>query len=124
MRTERGEVSAEAVIIVPVVFLFLLFGVQVAAIFHAANIATAAAAQGAAAAAAFGGNETTGERLAVMAAVEMGGKLRESPVVVVRSETVEVSVSVALPRIIPGFPARVERRVIEPRELFVGEEDR
>jgi hypothetical protein len=124
MSTERGEVSAEAVIIVPVVFLFLLLGVQVAALFHAANIATAAAAQGAAAAAAFGGSGTTGERLAVMAAVEMGGKLHESPVVVLQSETVQVSVSIAIPRIIPGFPVSVERRIVEPRELFVGEDDR
>jgi len=124
MSTERGEVSAEAVIIVPVVFLFLLLGVQVAALFHAANIATAAAAQGAAAAAAFGGSGTTGERFAVMAAVEMGGKLHESPVVVVQSEIVQVSVSVALPRIIPGFPVSVERRIVESRELFVGEDDR
>ena len=59
-----------------------------------------------------------------MAVVEMGGKLHESPVVVVHSETVEVSVSIALPRILPGFPVSVERRIAEPRELFVGEDDR
>ena len=124
MRVERGEVSAEAVIIVPVVFLILLFGVQVATVFHAANIATAAAAQGAAAAAAMGGDAISGERVATMSVAELGGRLNSIPVVHVGADIVEVSVRIDVPQIVPGFPSDVVRTVSEQRELFIEEADR
>ena len=124
MRHERGEVSAESVIIVPVVFFVLLLGVQVTTLFHAANIATAAAAQGAAAAAASGASELDGERVASISVAELGGSLSSSPKVDLRSDWVAVTVRISVPQIIPGFPRVIERNVIERKERFVGELDR
>ena len=124
MRHERGEVSAESVIIVPVVFFVLLLGVQATTLFHAANIATAAAAQGAAAAAASGATELDGERVASISVAELGGSLSSSPKVDLRSDWVAVTVRISVPQIIPGFPRVIERNVIERKERFVGELDR
>ncbi|NDC45031.1 MAG: hypothetical protein EBZ55_02930 [Actinobacteria bacterium] len=124
MRHERGEVSAESVIIVPVVFFVLLLGVQATTLFHAANIATAAAAQGASAAAASGASELDGERVASISVAELGGSLSSSPKVDLRSDWVAVTVRISVPQIIPGFPRVIERNVIERKERFVGELDR
>jgi Flp pilus assembly protein TadG len=124
MRHERGEVSAESVIIVPVVFFVLLLGVQATTLFHAANIATAAAAQGAAAAAASGASELEGERVASISVAELGGSLSSPPEVKMRSDWVEVTVHIAIPQIIPGFPRVIERNVTERKERFVEELDR
>ena len=124
MRHERGEVSAESVIIVPVVFLVLLLGVQATTLFHAANIATAAAAQGASAAAASGASELDGERVASISVAELGGSLSSSPKVDLRSDWVAVTVRISVPQIIPGFPRVIERNVIERKERFVKELDR
>ena len=124
MRHERGEVSAESVIIVPVVFFVLLRGVQATTLFHAANIATAAAAQGASAAAASGASELDGERVASISVAELGGSLSSPPKVDLRSDWVAVTVRISVPQIIPGFPRVIERNVIERKERFVGELDR
>ena len=124
MRHERGEVSAESVIIVPVVFFLLLLGVQATTLFHAANIATAAAAQGASAAAASGASELDGERVASISVAELGGSLSSPPKVDLRSDWVAVTVRISVPQIIPGFPRVIERNVIERKERFVGELDR
>ncbi|NCZ92644.1 MAG: hypothetical protein EBZ00_01520 [Actinobacteria bacterium] len=124
MRHERGEVSAESVIIVPVVFFVLLLGVQATTLFHAANIATAAAAQGASAASASGASELDGERVASISVAELGGSLSSPPKVDLRSDWVAVTVRISVPQIIPGFPRVIERNVIERKERFVGELDR
>ena len=124
MRYERGEVSAESVIIVPVVFFVLLLGVQATTLFHAANIATAAAAQGASAAAASGASELDGERVASISVAELGGRFSSPPKVDLRSDWVAVTVRISVPQIIPGFPRVIERNVIERKERFVGELDR
>jgi Flp pilus assembly protein TadG len=124
MRHERGEVSAESVIIVPIVFFVLLLGVQATTLFHAANIATAAAAQGASAAAASGASELDGERVASISVAELGGSLSSPPKVDLRSDWVAVTVRISVPQIIPGFPRVIERNVIERKERFVGELDR
>lgn len=44
---ERGETTAQAVLAVPVLLLFLLFGVQVSMFFNAAQLAAIAAQDGA-----------------------------------------------------------------------------
>ena len=124
MRHERGEVSAESVIIVPVVFFVLLLGVQATTLFHAANIATAAAAQGASAAAASGASELDGERVASISVAELGGSLSSPPKVDLRSDWVAVTVRISVPQIIPGFPRVIERNVIERKERFLKELDR
>ena len=124
MRVERGDATAEAVILVPVVFLVLLLAVQCAAILHAGNVATAAAAQGAAAAAAHDAASVDGERVATLSVVELGATLIDKPMVLVDPQDARVSVTIKVPRILPGFPERITRIVTESRERFVGEGER
>lgn len=124
MQFERGENSVEAVLLVPVVFLMLLLGVQCAAIFHAGNVATAAAAQGAVAAAAFGAGPINGERAATVSAIELGATLVGAPVVAFSPRDVQVSVTLRVPQIVPGFPESLTRSAIESREEFIAERDR
>jgi hypothetical protein len=124
MKLERGEVSAEAALVVPVVFAVLLMGVQASILFHTTTVATASAAQGAAAAAAAGGSAVLGEKVATVTAVELGGRLTVTPHVEVLESSVAVSVRLDVPHVIPGFPTAVERKVVEARERFVDEDDR
>lgn len=123
-QVERGDATAEAVLLVPVVFLTLLFGVQFAALLHAGSVATAAAAQGAAAAAAHGSGLVDGERAATLTAVELDATLSDKPVVSFDYRDVRVRVTVKVPEIVPGFPGRVTRTATEAREMFAGEGER
>lgn len=124
MRWERGDATVESVLLVPVVFLVLAISVQVAVLFHAQNVATAAAAQGAAAAAAHGAQAIDGERAATISVAELGASLMTAPIVATNSRGVEVTVVVRVPQIVPGFPAEVTRQANEAREEIVTESDR
>jgi hypothetical protein len=112
------------VIVVPTVLLLLLVAVQVAVLLHGATVADAAAARGAAAGSAL---DTAPGRATEVAAAVVGesGSTLAAPVVVELAETtVRVRVTVAVPRILPLFPATVSRDAVEPRERFVPESER
>jgi Flp pilus assembly protein TadG len=112
-------VSAQVVLVIPVVILLLMLAIQAGLYFHASSIAGAAAAEGAAAASVARLPSEVAARRGQQAAenlvIEAGG---QSPAVAL------VAVEALVPRIIPFFPSSVRRTVIEPRERFTTEVSR
>lgn len=123
-RRDRGEATAQLVIVIPAIILLLLIGVQAAVWFHAAHVATAVAARGAAAGSVVDGGAGMASRAARELAADLNADLSESPTVVVSDRTVSVRVTVEVPRIAPFFPRRVSRFAVEPREEFLSEDQR
>jgi hypothetical protein len=121
---ERGETTAQAVLAVPVLLLFLLFGVQVTLYFHTAQLASISAQDGAIAGAAVGGSEIHAIAAAVKSAAELRASEGKTPVVRMGSREIEVEVLLRVPSIIPLFPETVTRSASEPLERFVLEVER
>ena len=61
---------------------------------------------------------------AVLTVSENGGHLVGPPIVAVGDRTVQVSVSLAVPQVVPFFPDVVTRVQLEPRERFIPEDQR
>ena len=124
-RRDRGEVSAQVVLVIPVIILLMMLAIQAGLYFHASSIAGAAAAEGAAAASvARIPSEVaarSGQRAAENLVIEAGGHTTSAALVAVNTETVTITVEALVPRIIPFFPSSVRRTVIEPRERFTTE---
>jgi hypothetical protein len=121
---ERGETTAQAVLAVPVLLLFLLFGVQVTLYFHTAQLASISAQDGAIAGAAVGGSEIHAIAAAVKSAAELRASEGKTPVVRMGSREIEVEVLLRVPSIIPLFPETVTRSASESLERFVLEVER
>ena len=125
---DRGEVSAQTVLVVPVVILILMIAIQAALWFHTANVAAAAAGEGAAAAAVANISSTEAAMRGVRAARELSSDAHSSmvtdPLVAVDPRRVVITVRLSVPRIVPFFPSTVTRAAVEPREVFTSEVDR
>jgi len=121
-------VSAQVVLVIPVVILLLMLAIQAGLYFHASSIAGAAAAEGAAAASVARLPSEVAARRGQQAAedlvIEAGGQSRAVALVAINTETVSITVEALVPRIIPFFPSSVRRTVIEPRERFTTEASR
>ena len=76
--TERGETTAQAVLAVPVLLLFLLFGIQSALYFHTAQLATIAAQEGVISGAIVNGSEVQAVAAAVVSVAEQHANLAMS----------------------------------------------
>lgn len=128
MRVDRGEVSAQTVLVVPVAILILMIAIQAALWFHTANVAAAAAGEGAAAASVANISSaeasTRGVRAARQLSVEAHSALVAEPLVAVDARRVVITVRLAVPRIVPFFPGTVTRAASEPREVFTTEVER
>lgn len=124
LHRDRGEATAQLVVIIPAIVLLLLIGVQAAVWFHAAHVATAVAARGAAAGSVVGGGAGTASSAARDLASDLGADLVGAPSVSVGDRTISVRVTVDVPRIAPFFPRRVSRFAVEPREVFRPEDER
>jgi hypothetical protein len=121
---DRGETTAQIVILVPVLMLLVLLVVQAALWFHTANIAQAGAARGAAAGAPATASAGAAANAAAVTVGENGGRLVGPPVVAVGDRTVQVSVTLTVPQVVPFFPRVVTRTQLEPRERFIPEDQR
>ena len=117
--------SAQVVLVIPVVILLLMLAIQAGLYFHTSSIAGAAAAEGAAAASGARVSSEVAARRGQQAAenlvIEAGGRTPTAALVAVNAETVAITVEALVPRIIPFFPSSVRRTVIEPRERFTTE---
>lgn len=122
--SDRGDATAQLVIVTPVLVLLIFLAVQAAIYFHAANVAAAAASQGAAAASprAAGAGDGIAAAQALMA--DLGADPAGAPVVNVSDGYVSVTVTVDVAQIVPFFPDSVSRSALEPQERFVPESDR
>jgi hypothetical protein len=121
---DRGETTAQAVLAVPVLLLFLLFGIQVTLYFHTAQLAAIAAQDGAIAGAAVGGSEVHAIAAVVKSAAELRASEGKTPVVRRGISEIQVEVSLNVPSILPLFPTSVTRSASEPLERFVLEVER
>ena len=121
---ERGETTAQVVLAVPVLLLFLLFGIQVSLYFHTAQIASIAAQEAAIAGAAAGSNEIEALAVAVRSVAELHASEGKTPIVRMGERTIEVEVLLRVPTVISLFPAFVTRSASEPLERYVCEVER
>lgn len=111
-------------ILTPLLILLVFLGIQSAIYFHAANVASAAASQGAAAGAPLSATPDAAVAAARQTVLDLDGDPVGAPTVLSGGGFVEVTVEVAIPRIVPFFPSRVRRTAIEPTERFVPESER
>ena len=121
---ERGETTAQVVLAVPVLLLFLLFGIQVSLYFHTAQIASIAAQEAAIAGAAAGSNEIEALAVAVRSIAELHASEGKTPIVRMGERTIEVEVLLRVPTVISLFPAFVTRSASEPLERYAYEVER
>ena len=121
---ERGETTTQVVLAVPVLLLFLLFGIQVSLYFHTAQIASIAAQEAAIAGAAAGSNEIEAIAVAVRSVAELHASEGKTPIVRMGERTIEVEVLLRVPTVISLFPAFVTRSASEPLEKYVYEVER
>ena len=121
---ERGETTAQVVLAVPVLLLFLLFGIQVSLYFHTAQIASIAAQEAAIAGAAAGSNEFEALAVAVRSVAELHASEGKTPIVRIGERTIEVEVLLRVPTVISLFPTFVTRSASEPLERYVYEVER
>lgn len=125
---DRGEVSTQVILVVPVIVLLLVVAVQAALVFHSGAVAAAAAARGAsvAAGAEFAGMAAavSGVQAASATVSELGSDVAATPTVAMSDGFVTFSVEVRVPRVAPFFPTTVTRTVVEPLERTTTEVDR
>lgn len=119
--TDRGEATAQTVIVVPVVLLILWLAIQATVFLHAANVASAAANEGAAVAARYGSSTGAGERAVQRTLTALGSTTKGTWVVKKSGKTVVATVNLRLPRIVPFFPLTVSRSAHESVEMFMTE---
>lgn len=123
----RGEVSIQALMIVPVTFSLLLLGVHFVQLAHGGHVAIAAANRGAQVASAGDGNETSiGATVGAVEEVvrDLGGRLGTLPIIDISQATVTVAVEVVFDGAVPFLPDRVRRSVTVPRERFLRDDER
>jgi TadE-like protein len=123
-RRDRGEATAQHVVLVPVLVLLVLLVVQAAMWFHVANIARAAASRGAAVGSLREASAADAARTASDVVADNSAALATAPSVSIDAGDVVVSVRLEVPRIVPFFPSVVERTQREPRERFIPEDER
>ena len=125
---DRGEVTSQVVIVIPLIVFVLMLAIQAALVFHTSAIASAAASRGASVASGARTPGMAGAVSGVFAAsdlvVELGGDLANTPSVGMADGRVTLSVEVRVPRIVPFFPATVVRTVVEPIERATLEVER
>ena len=121
---ERGETTAQAVLAVPVLLLFLLLGVQISMFFNTAQLASIAAQDGAIAGSVHGGSETLAIAAATKTTAEQRASEAKTPDVRIDNGVIEVKVILHVPSVVPFFTSSVSRSASEPLERFVLEVDR
>ena len=124
---DRGETSAQFVVLAPVLFALVLAVVQVSSLWTAAQTASIAARRGARAASMAGDHRRyfVSAATAVEATVgELRGRLAAPPEVRLDGTNVTVEVSLGISSIVPFVPSSVTRSVTVPLERFVQESER
>lgn len=124
VRHDRGEVSAETVIAIPVVFMVLLIAVQAAVFVHTAHVAQVTAAEGAQAAARYGGGVSAGADTTFRALVELQAQPDGIPRINLSEGVAEVTVALRVPRVAPFFDFVVTRTAREPIERVLLPDER
>jgi len=117
-------VSAESVIVFPVILCVVLIEIQAGIFMHGANAANHIAAQGALAAAGLRVSHDQAIRAVETTADAIGARLASVPEISISGTEVSARVTVVIPRAVPFFPEIVTRRVTVPRERYISYSDR
>lgn len=123
-RHESGEVSAETVLMVPIVFMVMVIAIQAAVFMHTAHVAQMSATEGAVAAARYGGGVSAGAEATVKALAELRATSTDIPTVNITNGFAEVTVGLRVPRVAPFFDLVVTRSAREPIERFLAPDER
>lgn len=123
-RHESGEVSAETVLMVPVVFMVMVIAIQAAVFMHTAHVAQMCATEGAAATARFGGGVSAGAEATAIAIAELRGTETDIPKVSITNGIAIVTVGLRVPQVAPFFDLVVTRSAREPVERFMAPDQR
>lgn len=117
---ERGSVTIQQVILLPLVFTVVFAGLQAALYYHASTVAGAAAQDGARAAAAYTmGSLEAGRDAAESALAQSHGALRDYAVTVSgTADGATVTVTGAASSIVPGITPPVARSATLPWETL------
>lgn len=120
MGTDRGSVSAELVISMPLLMLMILLIAQFALWAHATHIAQAAAAQGLAAARVSDGTTATGAAAAHQVLAQLGqGSLQDPQIAVARTaQQATVRITGAATAVVPFLHLRVHGEATGPVEVY------
>ena len=124
---DRGETSIQVMVLVPVILSIFFLCVHAAAMSHGGHVASLAAIRGAQLSASSNGMSfsTAVVRSEVLRTVsEMGNTLESDPRVLRYQGTVQVTVRVLIPRVVPFLPTSVRRSATVPLERFIEEQDR
>jgi hypothetical protein len=125
---DRGETSAETVLVLPILILLVMVVLQSALYFHTVHVARAAAAEGATAAASYlvpsSSTTITGSERAATFVAEAGGRIDGEPRAEFADGMVRVRVTLAVPSLVPFLSTRVTRDAAEPKERIVPEVER
>ncbi|WTW93453.1 pilus assembly protein [Streptomycetaceae bacterium NBC_01309] len=121
-RDERGAVSVQLVVLVPVLMLILLTIIQFALVQHAHHIAQSAAARALAAARAQNGTAADGDARARQVIAAIGGDVLTDPKVTVTRTTdrVRVAITGKVIAVLPGATLRVSAVAAGPADRWAG----
>lgn len=123
--SSRGETSAQTVILLPALLLMLWIGVHTALLLHSGNVASAVADVVARRAASLDGSfDGSLGNLAESTAEELSAELVMRPQVRRNADSVQVTIVVRGPSLVPFLPDRVVRSATAPLERFMTEEQR
>ncbi|PZR80191.1 MAG: pilus assembly protein TadE [Candidatus Aeolococcus gillhamiae] len=119
-RRQRGAVSAQLVIAMPVLMLLITASVQFAVYEHAVNVAVDAAQRGLQGARIQGGSDTAGQMAALSDAAQLGGGILVSPTVTVTriGNSIRVQVQGNAEAVMPGITLQVVGVAAGPVEQF------
>lgn len=121
---ERGMTTSQVAIVFPALLFFIMLIVQYGLWFHAKQVADTAAAEALDAAQTPTGTADDGQR-AAFSFLASSGNLDEVVVEVQRGlEQVEVVITGAAPRLVPGFSWSVTSTARAPVERFIPESER
>lgn len=126
-RNDRGETSAQTVIIVPVLLTVLFVVIHLAILGHASHVAQLAAQRGAQVAASANGSVDGTQRAVQQASAvarELGAALGSPPTVHWNDRTVGLTVHLVTQKLVPFLPHDVSRTVWMTQETFLKEQDR
>ncbi|MDP9404524.1 MAG: pilus assembly protein [Actinomycetota bacterium] len=123
VRVESGQASTEAVLIVPVLLLLIMFVIQFGLWYHAEHVVQAAAQEGVRSARLEGGSAEMGRRRAERFLARAGSRVVSQPVV--RSSRDSSSATVAVEghavAVVPGLRLPVRANAVSPVEEFRAE---
>jgi hypothetical protein len=123
---DRGEVSTQSVLLIPIVMMLFFLSVHVSTLSRASYVAQAVSLRGATMASTSFGSQgivTSLNEMESMAS-DLGSHLEEVPRISVSARMATVTVTVRVKALVPFLSTHITRVTSVPLEVFMLEEDR